>query len=80
MHTIHCTYLKWIPIYIYLAKVAYLKWRSSQAPVAHADNHNYSAGRDQEDQGLKPTRSNSSMRPYFEKTHHKKGLVEWLKA
>jgi hypothetical protein len=30
----------------------------------------------QEDCGLKPAQSNTSMTPCLEKTHHKKGLVE----
>jgi hypothetical protein len=48
--------------------------------VAHACNPGYSGGRDQEDHGLKPAWANSSARPCLEKTHHKKGLVEWLKV
>jgi hypothetical protein len=47
--------------------------------VAHACNPSYSGDRDQEDHGLKTAWANSS-RFYLEKTHHKKGLVEWLKA
>jgi hypothetical protein len=47
--------------------------------VAHACNPSYLGGRDQEDCGLKPAQANISMRPYLKKTHHKKGLVEWLK-
>jgi hypothetical protein len=43
----------------------------SQVPVAHACNHSYSGGRDQEDQGLKPAWANS-LRPYLENTHHRK--------
>jgi hypothetical protein len=35
--------------------------------VAHACNPSYSGGRDQEDHGLKPTRANSSARPYLKK-------------
>jgi hypothetical protein len=50
----------------------------SQALVAHTCNPSYSGGRDQEDQGSKPVQANN-LRPYLEKTHHKKGLVEWLK-
>jgi hypothetical protein len=41
-------------------------------PVAHACNSNYSGGRDQEDHSLKPAQTNSSMKPYLEKTNHKK--------
>jgi hypothetical protein len=48
--------------------------------VAHACNPSYSGGRDQEDLSSKPAQGNSSVRPYLEKTHHKKGLVEWLKV
>jgi hypothetical protein len=48
--------------------------------VAHVHNPSYSGGRDEEDQGLKPAQANSSMRPYLEKTLHKKELVEWLKV
>jgi hypothetical protein len=48
----------------------------SWAPVAHDCNPSYSGGSDQEDRDSKPAQANSSMRPYFEKTHHKKGLVE----
>jgi hypothetical protein len=28
----------------------------------------------------KPTQANSLRDPYLEKTHHNKGLVEWLKV
>jgi hypothetical protein len=42
--------------------------------VANTDNPSYSGGRDQEDLALKPAQVNSS-----QKTHHKKGLAEWLK-
>jgi hypothetical protein len=35
----------------------------------------------QEDRGWKPAQANSLQeRPYLKKTHHKKGLVEWLKV
>jgi hypothetical protein len=30
--------------------------------------------------GSKPAQANSSMRPYLNKTLHKKGLVEWLEV
>jgi hypothetical protein len=46
------------------------------APLAHACNPSYSGGRDQEAHGLKPALSKSFLRPYLEKTHNKKGLVE----
>jgi hypothetical protein len=36
------------------------KESQSQAPVAHTCNPNYSGGRDQEDNGSKPARTNSS--------------------
>jgi hypothetical protein len=35
---------------------------------------------DKEDHGSKPERTNSSWDPISKKTHHKKGLVEWLKV
>jgi hypothetical protein len=34
----------------------------------------------QEDRGSKPAWANSSERPHLEETHHKKGLMEWLKV
>jgi hypothetical protein len=40
----------------------------------------YSGGRDQEDLGSKPARVNNSQNPILKKTHHKKGLMEWLKV
>jgi hypothetical protein len=49
-------------------------------PVAHSCNPSYSGDRDQEDGVLKPAHANSSMRPYLEKTLHRKGLVVWLKV
>jgi hypothetical protein len=52
----------------------------SQAPVAHTCNPSYSGGRHQEDHDSKLARTNSSARPYLEKTLHKKGLVDWLKV
>jgi hypothetical protein len=45
-------------------------------PVAHTCNPSYSGGREQEDCGLKPAWENSLPRPYLEKTHQEKGLVE----
>jgi hypothetical protein len=45
-----------------------------QVLVTHACNPSSSGGREQEDQGSKPGRS------YLEKTHHIKGLVEWIKV
>jgi hypothetical protein len=48
--------------------------------VAHTCNPSYSGGRDQEDRGSKPAQFNSSRDPILKKTHHQKGLVEWLKV
>jgi hypothetical protein len=46
-----------------------------------SDSHlSFSGGRDQEDRSLKPASANSSRDPILNKTHHKKGLVEWLKG
>jgi hypothetical protein len=50
------------------------------ALVAHAYNPSSSGGRDQEDNGSKPTQANSSRDPILNKALHKKGLVEWLKV
>jgi hypothetical protein len=52
----------------------------SWVPVAHAYNPSYSGGRDQEDLSSKPAQENSSQDLYLKKTHHNKGLVEWLKV
>jgi hypothetical protein len=38
----------------------------------------YSGRDDQEDRGLKPAQANSSRDPILKKTHHKKGLMQWL--
>jgi hypothetical protein len=43
--------------------------------MAHACNPSYLGGRDQEDQGQIVHETLSQ-----KKTHHKKGLVEWLKV
>jgi hypothetical protein len=63
--------------------VAFTKFLISQAPVAQACNPNYSGGRDQKNCGLNPAWTNTSARPYLEKTLHKKelvvGLTKWLK-
>jgi hypothetical protein len=48
--------------------------------VAHTCDLSYSGSRDQEDQGSESAQANSSLRPYLEKTYHKKGLAEWLKV
>jgi hypothetical protein len=48
--------------------------------AAHTSNPSYSGSRDQEDQSSKPAQANSSGDPILEKTHHKKGLVVWLKV
>jgi hypothetical protein len=50
----------------------------SQVLMAHACNPSHSVGRDQEDCGLKPV--NSFRDPILKKTHHQKGLVNWLKV
>jgi hypothetical protein len=52
----------------------------SWAPVAHACNHSYSEGRDQEDGGSKPAWANSLQDPILKNHNTKKGLVEWLKV
>jgi hypothetical protein len=41
-------------------------------PVTHACNPSYSAGRDQEDSGSKPTWANSSRDPILKKPSQKK--------
>jgi hypothetical protein len=48
--------------------------------VAHAYNPSYSGGGDQGTHGSKPAWANSPRDPILKKTHHKKGLVEWLKV
>jgi hypothetical protein len=55
------------------------KKKTSQVPLAHTCNPNYSEDRDQKDCSSKPARANSSRDSTLKKTHHKKGLVEWLK-
>jgi hypothetical protein len=50
------------------------------APVAHTYNPSYSGGRDQEDCGSKPAWAHSLQDPILKKTHHKTGLLEWLKV
>jgi hypothetical protein len=55
-----------------------MKW--CQELVAHAYNPSYSGGGDQEDNGLKPAPGKQFSRPYLKKTHHKNGLVGWLKV
>jgi hypothetical protein len=45
--------------------------------VAHACHPSYSRGRNQEDHKFE---ASQFIRPYLKKTHHKKGLVEWLKV
>jgi hypothetical protein len=47
------------------------KDQSRQELVAHTCNPSYSGGTDQEDQGSKPAWA-IVLRPYLEKTHHKK--------
>jgi hypothetical protein len=48
--------------------------------VVHAYSPSYSGGRDQEDHGFKPAQAKSPQDPILKKTHHKKGLAEWLKV
>jgi hypothetical protein len=48
--------------------------------LSHTCNPNYSGGRDQEDCSLRPALANSSQDFISKTTHHKKGLVEWLKV
>jgi hypothetical protein len=57
-----------------------LKNITGWALIAYAYNPSYSGGSDQEDRSLKPAWANSSVRPYLKNTHHKKGLLEWLKV
>jgi hypothetical protein len=45
---------------------------------AHSCNPTYSGGREQEDRSRSQLRQ--TVRPNLENTHHKKGLVEWLKV
>jgi hypothetical protein len=47
--------------------------------MAHTCNPSYSEDRDQEYHTLKPAPGKWFPRLYLEKTHHKKGLAEWLK-
>jgi hypothetical protein len=56
------------------------KYTESWALAAHAYNPGYSGGKDQEDQALRPAQTNSLQRPVSKKTHHKIGLVVWLKV
>jgi hypothetical protein len=63
-----------------LEKIDLNKKTPGQTLMAHICNPSYSAGRNQKDQSSKPAWANSSMRPYLEKTLHKKGLKEWLKV
>jgi hypothetical protein len=48
-------------------------------PEAYTYNPSYSGGRDQEEHYSKLSQANSLQDPILKKTHHKKGLVEWLK-
>jgi hypothetical protein len=49
--------------------------------MAHANNPNYSGGRDQEDGGSKPVQGNSSRDSILKKNpSQKKGLVKWLQV
>jgi CRISPR/Cas system CSM-associated protein Csm4 (group 5 of RAMP superfamily) len=49
--------------------------KKSWALVPHTCNPSYSGGRDREDFGSKPAWAKK-----IKKTHHKKGLAEWLKV
>jgi hypothetical protein len=49
-------------------------------PITKKDWWSYSGGRNQEDRGYKSAPSKHFARPYLEKTHHKKRLVERLKV
>jgi hypothetical protein len=57
-------------------KNAPLRWEQK----SYVCNPSYSGDRDQEDHGLKPAQGNSSRDPILKKSHHKKGLVMWLKV
>jgi hypothetical protein len=57
-----------------------LKDRDNWALVAHACNPSYSGSKEQEDHGSKPTQQIVRETLSQKKTHHKKGLVEWLKV
>jgi hypothetical protein len=48
--------------------------------VTHICNPSYSGGRDQEDRYWKQAWAKNSARSYLEKTHHKKGMAQWLKV
>jgi hypothetical protein len=61
---------------VYRTPIAQVLKAPGASEVAQACNPSYSGDRDQEDHGLKPAQANSSARPYLEKNHHKKGLVE----
>jgi hypothetical protein len=63
-----------------LIKLYLQKSEAGWVPMAHTRNPSDSGGIDKEDQGLKLAQANSSRDPVFKKTHHKKGLVEWLKV
>jgi hypothetical protein len=52
---------------------------NSQALEAHTCNPRYSGGRNEEKCSLKPAQANSFQDPILRKTHHQRGLVEWLK-
>jgi hypothetical protein len=54
------------------------KKKLKPVPVAHTCNPSYLDGR--EAHGLKPAQGNSSRDPILKKSHHKKGLVMWLKV
>jgi hypothetical protein len=69
-----------IDLKMYLNELFQSSNKLGAALVAHACNPSYSGGRKQKDHGSKPAQANSSSRSYLKKTHHKKGLVEWLQV
>jgi hypothetical protein len=48
--------------------------------VSHTCNPSYSGARDQEDHCSKPAWICETLSKKKKKTHHKKGLVEWVKV
>jgi hypothetical protein len=57
-----------------------LKRNRSWVLVAHTCNPSYPGGRDQEKLQFEASLGKEFERHYLEKSHHKKGLVEWLKV
>jgi hypothetical protein len=56
-----------------------IKKNTQPGAVTHTCYPSYSGGRDQKDQ-LEASPGRQFTRPYLEETHHKKGLMEWLKV